>query len=93
MNKVLPYGVIKNFVKYNGKWINQIHKINLKFSKSFTHRGVNYIDFSPNERYLITFSSRPNNPEAFIIWDVIKGERKRSFPFEQYNSQGPSYFK
>jgi uncharacterized protein with WD repeat len=54
---------------------------------------VNYIDFSPNERYLITLSSRPNNSEAFIVWDVITGQKKRSFPLEQHYSQGPTYFK
>jgi len=63
------------------------------FCQRFAHRGVNYIDFSPNERYLITLSSRPNNPEAFIVWDVITGQKKRSFPLEQHYSQGPTYFK
>lgn len=59
----------------------------------FAHRGVNYIDFSPGERYLVTISPRPNNFEAFIIWDVITGQKKRSFPLDQHLSQGPSYFK
>jgi translation initiation factor 3 subunit B len=54
---------------------------------------VNFIDFSPNERYLVTFSPRPNNPEAFIVWDIITGQKKRSFPSEQHLSQGSSNFK
>jgi len=59
----------------------------------FAHRGVNHIDFSPCERYLVTISPRPNNLEAFIVWDVITGQKKRSFPLDQHSSQGPSYFK
>jgi len=70
---------------WGGKEFRQIQR--------FAHRGVNYIDFSPNERYLITLSSRPNNPEAFIVWDVITGQKKRSFPFEQQYSTGSAYFK
>lgn len=70
---------------WGGKEFRQIQR--------FAHRGVNYIDFSPNERYLITLSSRPNNSEAFIVWDVITGQKKRSFPFEQQTSPGSAYFK
>lgn len=70
---------------WGGKEFRQIQR--------FAHRGVNYIDFSPNERYLITLSSRPSNSEAFIVWDVITGQKKRSFPFEQQYSTGSAYFK
>jgi uncharacterized protein with WD repeat len=63
------------------------------FFSRFAHRSVNYIDFSPTERYLVTISPRPNNPEAFIVWDIITGQKKRSFPLDQHVSQGPSYFK
>lgn len=59
----------------------------------FAHRGVNYIEFSPNERFLITLSSRPNINEAFIIWDVITGQKKRSFPIEATGTPGSAYFK
>jgi len=70
--------------------VNEKTKI---FFSRFAHRSVNYIDFSPTERYLVTISPRPNNPEAFIVWDIITGQKKRSFPLDQHVSQGPSYFK
>ncbi len=54
---------------------------------------MNHIDFSPTERYLVTISASPNSPEAFIIWDIITGQKNRSFPLDQHLSQGPSYFK
>ena len=62
-------------------------------SFSFSHLGVTHIDFSPNERYLVTVSARPSNTEAFIVWDTITGQKKRAFPLDQHSSHGPSYFK
>lgn len=48
----------------------------------FAHEGVTLIDFSPSENFLITFS--PNlasldDPNAFIIWDIRTGAKKRFF--------------
>ena len=50
----------------------------------FNHAGVQFIDFSPCEKYLVTFSpladSRATDePQAIIIWDVLTGARKRAF--------------
>ncbi|CAG0900020.1 unnamed protein product [Darwinula stevensoni] len=54
----------------------------------FSHPGVQFIDFSPQEKYLVTFSPHaatkqmlgdPGEPQAVIIWDVLTGQRKRSF--------------
>lgn len=49
----------------------------------FQHRGVKLIDFSPCERFLVTWSNEmPNDesdPQAIIVWDIKTGERKRSF--------------
>lgn len=55
-----------------------------KFTRitKFEHQGVQHIDFSPCERYLVTFSNvvdDPNNPLHIIVWDVKTGENKRSF--------------
>lgn len=93
-NKALRFGVEKNSNKFNGSLrIWRREKVSTFFDFSFAHRGVNYIDFSPNERYLVTLSPRPNNPEAFIIWDVITGQKKRSFPLESNSDKGSTYFK
>ncbi|XP_069124801.1 eukaryotic translation initiation factor 3 subunit B-like [Argopecten irradians] len=51
----------------------------------FSHTGVQLIDFSPCERYLVTFSPVPSNPEdptAIIIWDIRTGQKKRGFNCE-----------
>jgi translation initiation factor 3 subunit B len=60
--------------------------------KRFMHPGVNLVDFSPDERYLTTWSHRPmqieeNNPilsieedgKNYIIWDIATGKPLRSF--------------
>ncbi|KAK3091595.1 hypothetical protein FSP39_021018 [Pinctada imbricata] len=51
----------------------------------FSHIGVQLIDFSPCERYLVTFSPLPTNQEdqhQIIIWDLRTGMKKRGFHCE-----------
>lgn len=51
----------------------------------FSHPGVQLIDFSPCERYLVTFSPLQTNqeePSAIIIWDIRTGQKKRGFHCE-----------
>ncbi|RWS22359.1 Eukaryotic translation initiation factor 3 subunit B-like protein, partial [Leptotrombidium deliense] len=48
----------------------------------FAHEGVSLIDFSPCEKYLVTFSSvlaATDDPNAIILWDVRTAIKKRSF--------------
>ncbi|KAI6816168.1 Eukaryotic translation initiation factor 3 subunit [Hortaea werneckii] len=60
--------------------------------KRFMHPGVNLVDFSPDERYLTTWSHRPlqveeGNPvlsleedgKNYVIWDISTGKPLRSF--------------
>ncbi|KAI9827898.1 MAG: Translation initiation factor 3 subunit b [Phylliscum demangeonii] len=64
-----------------------------KKQKRFIHPGVNLVDFSPSERYLVTWSNRPievdeNHPvlsmeedgKNYVVWDVDTGKPLRSFP-------------
>jgi len=58
-----------------------------KFSQimRFSHTGVQLIDFSPCERYMVTFSilqDNPEDPQAIIIWDIRSGTKKRGFHCE-----------
>lgn len=62
----------------------------------FVHPGVKLIDFSPNERFLVTWSNEPitlgtngglgtpfgheDEGNQIIIWDVLTGNLLRSFP-------------
>jgi len=53
----------------------------------FAHPGVQFIEFSPNEKYLVTFSPTQTNnanedPSAIIIWDSRTGAKKRAFHSE-----------
>jgi len=51
----------------------------------FAHTGVEYIDFSPCEKYLVTFSPRlgvTDEPTAIVIWDTRTGMKKRAFHAE-----------
>lgn len=62
--------------------------------RRFAHPGVNLVDYSPNEKYLTTWSHRPlqvdeNNPmpgltadedgKNYVIWDIATGKPLRSF--------------
>ena len=52
----------------------------------FSHPGVQFIEFSPNEKYLVTFSpsnhGQTEDPTAIIIWDSRTGAKKRAFHSE-----------
>ncbi|KAF0037108.1 hypothetical protein F2P81_009982 [Scophthalmus maximus] len=51
----------------------------------FSHQGVSLIDFSPCERYAVTFSplmDTKEDPQAIIIWDILTGQKKRGFHCE-----------
>nr|XP_039256545.1 eukaryotic translation initiation factor 3 subunit B-like [Styela clava] len=57
---------------------------NFKQIQRFAHQGVHLIDFSPCERYLVTFSPMQagrttEEPQAIVIWDIFTGARKRAF--------------
>ena len=60
--------------------------------KRFAHPGVNLVDYSPDEKYLTTWSHRPmqvdeghpvlsveDDGKNYIIWDVETGKPLRSF--------------
>lgn len=63
-------------------------------SKRFSHPGVNLVDFSPNENYVVTWSHRPiqleeDNPllkvdvklegNNYVIWDIATEKPLRAF--------------
>lgn len=53
-----------------------------KYQK-FHHPGVKLIDFSPCEKYIVTYSQQAeqeSKDQAIIIWDVITGQKMRAFP-------------
>ncbi|CAG8584432.1 12714_t:CDS:2 [Funneliformis mosseae] len=72
----------------------------------FVHPGVKLIDFSPNERFLVTWSNEsislgpnggigtPFGPEdeghQIIIWDVLTGNLLRSFPSSTSTDGAPN---
>jgi len=53
----------------------------------FEHANVQFIDFSPCENYLVTFSPSASNkstdePSAIVIWESRTGVKKRAFHAE-----------
>jgi len=56
----------------------------------FSHQGVHFIDFSPCEKYMVTFSPQTSDtredPKAIIIWDILTGQAKRSFHCDNASS-------
>lgn len=48
----------------------------------FSQRGVECIDFSPCERYLVTYTPRTDlgsDQKRLAVWDILSGQEKRSF--------------
>jgi len=53
-----------------------------KSLQKLPHSGVELIDFSPCEKYLVTFSQQlaaRDDPKAIIVWDTRTGVEKRTF--------------
>uniref|UniRef100_A0A914HAV1 Eukaryotic translation initiation factor 3 subunit B n=1 Tax=Globodera rostochiensis TaxID=31243 RepID=A0A914HAV1_GLORO len=56
-----------------------------KFDKfqRFSHEGVNYMEFSPNEKYIVTYAcdqnSNRDNENCLRIFEVFTGELKKAF--------------
>ncbi|ORY23476.1 translation initiation factor eIF-3b, partial [Rhizoclosmatium globosum] len=51
----------------------------------FAHPNVKLIDFSPDEKYLVTWSHEPvlmpnGEHHHIIVWDILSGRQLRSFP-------------
>lgn len=57
-----------------------------EFSKisRVAHAGVIRIEFSPCERYMVTFNADVKDPEALIVWEVLSGRKLRSFPINAF---------
>lgn len=92
----------ESFVQWSpkGTYLTSIHAQGVQLwggqnwsrQKRFMHPGVNLIDFSPDERYLTTWSHRPmqvdeghpilsleEDGKNYIIWDIATGKILRSF--------------
>ncbi|KAK1926394.1 eukaryotic translation initiation factor eIF2A-domain-containing protein [Papiliotrema laurentii] len=64
----------------------------------FTHPGVRFIQFSPCENYLVTWSDEPlplrepfgpeDEGNQFVVWDVKSTRVLRTFPHEQPAQRG-----
>ncbi|KAI1301392.1 Eukaryotic translation initiation factor 3 subunit B [Halotydeus destructor] len=64
----------KGIALWGGPKFTQLHR--------FAHDGVSFIDFSPCENYLVTFSGSLagfDDPNAFIIWDIRTEAKRRAF--------------
>jgi len=70
----------------------------------FPHHLVSQIEFSPNERYLVTSNGidrkgagtaapAMNEPECYIVWDVRAGKKLRGFDKEKGEGEGWPIFK
>lgn len=71
----------KGIALWGGEKFEQIMK--------FSHPDVQLIDFSPCERYLVSFSplqETKDDPQAIIIWDIRTGHKKRSFHCENQST-------
>lgn len=51
----------------------------------FSQRGVECVDFSPCEKYIVTYTPRSDgspDQKRIVIWDIFTGQEKRSFCLE-----------
>lgn len=63
--------------------------------KRFSHPGVEFIDFSPCEKYLVTFSPMAEShgqpgAHAIVVWEVLTGQEKRSFSADRSAAVWPA---
>ncbi|KAI5723588.1 hypothetical protein M8J76_008431 [Diaphorina citri] len=60
---------------------------NLERIEKFNQPGVHFIDFSPNEEYLVCFSPRVDSPsqQHLVMYDIRTGAKERSFSVEQHS--------
>lgn len=71
---------------------HDFHKI-----QKFSHQGVQFIDFSPCEKYMVTFSPlvdpriQGDEPSAIIIWETRTGNKKRAFHAKGPNPSWPIF--
>merc|ERR1711962_1728074 len=69
----------KGIALWGGEDFRQVQK--------FSHPGVQFIDFSPCEKYIVTFSphvdQRNEEPQSIIIWDARTGIKRRAFNAER----------
>lgn len=82
----------ETYVKWSqlGTYLATFHKLGValwggpQFTQQarFSQRGVECIDFSPGERYLVTYTPRTDlgqDQKRLVIWDILSGQEKRSF--------------
>ncbi|XP_046491098.1 eukaryotic translation initiation factor 3 subunit B [Neodiprion pinetum] len=80
------------YVKWSplGTYIATFHKPGValwggpKFEQTakFGQRGVECVDFSPCERYLVSYSPRAESSvdqKRLVVWDILSGQEKRDF--------------
>lgn len=73
-----------------GTYLATFHKAGIKLWGSdqflpqdrYVHSDVSSVNFSPCENYLITIGNPRQNDEAIVVWDVLTGQRIRSFGFK-----------
>lgn len=49
--------------------------------RRFPHNDVEWMEFSPSENYLVTYSSK-DSAHSHVFWNVVTGERVKAFPRE-----------
>ncbi|KAJ3384809.1 Translation initiation factor 3 subunit b [Lobulomyces angularis] len=87
----------------NGSYLATLHKQGVqlwggetwKKIVKFQHPGVKLIDFSPNEKFLVTWSLEPyqfdlGERHNVAVWDIATGILLRTFPFDSTNLAKPS---
>ncbi|TPX48254.1 hypothetical protein SeLEV6574_g02149 [Synchytrium endobioticum] len=95
----------ENYVQWSSKgtYLATIHKQgvqlwggpNWRRINKFAHPNVRLLDFSPNETFIVTWSSQPvKTPEGefhhVIVWDVMTSSRLRSFAVDSVSLQPDS---
>lgn len=67
--------------------------------QKFSHNGVQFIDFSPCEKYMVTFAphqdrrhaAMSDEPTAIIVWETRTGVKKRAFHADGPSPQWPIF--
>jgi uncharacterized protein with WD repeat len=64
-----------------------------KESRFIIRRGVNCIDFSPRDTYLITCQKFVEGEKNLVLWDIKSGTEAIEFPWKKSSKEGPKSVK
>ena len=89
------------FAPYGGKQAAIVDEMGIHFVDSTSGKeklqiaksGINYIDYSPRDTYLITSEKFVSGSKNLILWHTKTGKEAAEFEFKKSSKEGPKSIK